>query len=88
MVHSAATETLHVTPNRSVSMPNPALHADAARGSTIVASAARASQYPRSSSSVGELIETNSAWSVTVVLFSRRVEPPPAIPPSVRPGMS
>lgn len=42
--HPATTETLHVTPNRSVSIPNPALHADAARGSTIVASTARASQ--------------------------------------------
>lgn len=42
--HSAATETLHVTPNRSVSIPNPALHAEAASGSTIVASIDRVSQ--------------------------------------------
>ena len=37
---------------------------------------------------MGYRIETNSDWSVTVVLFSRWVEPGAAMPPSVRPGMS
>lgn len=38
------TDALHVTPNRSVSIPNPALHADSASGSMIVASVDRVSQ--------------------------------------------
>ena len=40
----AATLMLHVTPNRSVSMPKPGLQAEAARGSTVVAPSARPSQ--------------------------------------------
>jgi len=42
--HSAVTDALHVTPNRSVSIPNPALHADADSGSMTVAAIAKASQ--------------------------------------------
>lgn len=40
----AATSTTQVTPKRSVSIPKPALHAEAARGSTSVAPSERASQ--------------------------------------------
>lgn len=44
VAYDAVTLTLQVTPKRSVSIPKPALHADAAKGSTMVASTARAFQ--------------------------------------------
>lgn len=43
-VQAAVTLKLQVTPKRSVSIPKPALHADAASGSTMVAPTVSASQ--------------------------------------------